>query len=57
MLPLEEALTVTVTDMPPLCACLPPQDSKGNAVSWGNMPYEWIFGEKGWCEADRPQHL
>jgi hypothetical protein len=34
-----------------------PQDSQGRKVPWGNMPYEWLFGEKGWCEAERPDHL
>jgi hypothetical protein len=42
---------------PPPFPALRPQDSQGRKVPWGNMPYEWLFGQKGWCEAERPDHL
>lgn len=43
----------------PACCAMPavlcravPQQSNGTKVMWGFVPYDHIFGPKGWCNVD-----
>jgi len=36
----------------PLYWCQPSSDENGNAVKWGAVTFEDLFGESGWCNKD-----
>ncbi|GFH23370.1 EGF-like domain-containing protein, partial [Haematococcus lacustris] len=35
--------------------CQPSDDGKGNALPWGQVPWDDLYGPEGWCMADDPK--
>ncbi|KAJ9511447.1 hypothetical protein QJQ45_029894, partial [Haematococcus lacustris] len=35
--------------------CQPSDDGKGNALPWGQVPWDDLYGPEGWCMADNPK--
>ncbi len=38
-------------------ACKPSTNAHNVPVLWGGLPYEKLYGPKGWCTAEKPEHM
>lgn len=38
-------------------SCKPNADKDGKELDWGFMPYTSLYGDKGWCDADKPSEV